>query len=140
MAGILYLFPARVRFVDANGLLTPEAFRALQKVFERIGGATGSSTADLATSDDEDSGLEEFKHEVSKTLDGLALEPAAVFEPFTDPLHPLAQPHDPFTDPLHPLPQEHIDVQHLISELAGLREEVTRLRAEVQGLQEGTAP
>jgi hypothetical protein len=140
MADILDLFPARVRFVDANGLLTTEAFRALQKVFERVGGATGSSTSDLANSDDEDSGLEEFKHEVSKTLDGLALEPAAVFEPFTDPLHPLAQPHDPFTDPLHPLPQEHIDVQHLISELAGLREEVTRLRAEVQGLQEGTAP
>jgi hypothetical protein len=123
---ILDLFPARVRFVDADGRLTVEAFRALAKVFERIGGATGASTTDLAQSDDEDSGLEEFKHEVTKTLDG-----------FTDQLHPLAQPHDPYTDPLHPLPQEHADVQHILTELAGLREEVNSLRAEVQGLQEG---
>jgi hypothetical protein len=136
----LQLFPARVRFTDANGLLTPEAYRALQKVFERAGGATGPSTTDLATSDDEDSGLEEFKHEVTKALDGLALEPTAVFEPFTDPMHPLAQPHDPYTDPMHPLPQEHAEVQQILTELAGLREEVTRLRAEVQGLQEGTTP
>jgi hypothetical protein len=140
MAGILDLFPARVRFVDADGRLTVEAFRALAKVFERIGGSTGPSTTDLATSDDEDSGLEEFKHEVSKTLDGLAMLPPSAFDPFTDPLHPLAQPHDPYTDPLHPLPQEHVDVQHILTELAGLREEVTRLRAEVQGLQEGTTP
>jgi hypothetical protein len=124
MAGILDLFPARIRFVDADGRLTPEAFRALAKVFERVGGATGPSTTDLATSDDEDSGLEEFKHEVSKMLDGLAMLPATV--------------PDPFTDPLHPLPQEHVDVQHLLTELAGLREEVARLRAEVQGIQEGT--
>jgi hypothetical protein len=140
MADILDLFPARVRFVDADGRLTVEAFRALAKVFERIGGSTGPSTTDLATSDDEDSGLEEFKHEVSKTLDGLAMLPPSAFDPFTDPLHPLAQPHDPYTDPLHPLPQEHVDVQHILTELAGLREEVTRLRAEVQGLQEGTTP
>jgi hypothetical protein len=137
MAGILDLFPARVRFVDADGRLTTEAFRALAKVFERIGGATGPSTTDLATSDDEDSGLEEFKHEVGKTLEGLAMQPASEFVPFTDPLHPLAQPHDPYADPLHPLPQEHVDVQHLLTELAGLREEVNNLRAEVQGLQEG---
>jgi hypothetical protein len=121
---ILDLFPARVRFVDADGRLTVEAFRALAKVFERIGGATGASTTDLAQSDDEDSGLEEFKHEVTKTLDGLAMLPATV--------------SDPFTDPLHPLPQEHAVVDHLLTELAGLREEVARLRAEVQGIQEGT--
>jgi hypothetical protein len=121
---ILDLVPARVRFVDADGRLTPEAFRALAKVFERIGGATGASTTDLALSDDEDSGLEEFKHEVSKTLDGLAMQPASVFEPFTDHMHPL--------------PQEHAEVQHLLTELADLREEVARLRTEVQGIQEGT--
>lgn len=126
MAGILDLFPARVRFTDADGRLTPEAFRALQKVFDRIGGATGASTTDLATSDDEDSGLEEFKHEIGKTLDGLAMLPAPDRYESADPLHPLAQ--------------EHVDAQHILTELAGLREEVTRLRAEVQGLQEGTTP
>lgn len=121
---LIDLFPARVAFVDANGRLTTEAFRALQGVLDRVGGTTGASTTDLAISDDEDSGLEEFKHETSKALDGLAMQPASVFEAFTDPLHPL--------------PQEHVDVQHILSELAGLREEVARLRAEVQGIQEGT--
>lgn len=44
MITVLQLFPARVRFVDQEGRLTPEAGRALQILFERVGGAIGAST------------------------------------------------------------------------------------------------
>lgn len=42
----LNLFPARVPFVDSNGLLTTEAYRALQVLFDRVGGAQGDSGVD----------------------------------------------------------------------------------------------
>lgn len=38
---VLNLFPARIQFVDAQGRLTPEAYRALNMLFERVGGAFG---------------------------------------------------------------------------------------------------
>jgi hypothetical protein len=120
----LDLFPSRIRFVDDGGRLTPEAVRALSDVFARIGGSTGPSTTDLAQTDDDDSALEEFKHEAAKSLDGLGLTPAVVFDPFTDPLHPLAQ--------------QHSEMQHLLTELAGLREEVSMLRRQITDLSQGT--
>ena len=43
----LNLFPARIPFVDANGCLTPEAYRALQAVASRIGGAIGDQGVDV---------------------------------------------------------------------------------------------
>lgn len=43
----LNLFPARVAFVNPDGTLTNEAYRALQMVFERVGGALGDSGADV---------------------------------------------------------------------------------------------
>ena len=43
----LNLFPARVRFVNDDGTLTNEAYRALQIVFNRVGGALGDSGADV---------------------------------------------------------------------------------------------
>lgn len=46
---VLSLFPARVKWTDANGYLTPEAFRALGALFERVGGAVAPSITDLAT-------------------------------------------------------------------------------------------
>jgi len=39
---ILSLFPARVRFTDANGILTTEAYKSLQTLFTRVGGASGN--------------------------------------------------------------------------------------------------
>lgn len=47
MANILQLFPARVRFTNADGTLTPEAFRALQALFERVGGSFGDVGEDV---------------------------------------------------------------------------------------------
>ena len=46
----LNLFPARVRFVNDDGTLTPEAYRALQIVFGRVGGALGDNGADVMAS------------------------------------------------------------------------------------------
>lgn len=47
MATALNLFPARVRFTNADGTLTPEAYRALRLLFERVGGALGDNGTDV---------------------------------------------------------------------------------------------
>ena len=47
MTTILNLFPARVKFVNADGTLTPEAYRSLQTVFARIGGPLGDNGVDV---------------------------------------------------------------------------------------------
>ena len=47
MATPLNLFPSRVRFVNADGTLTPEAYRALQLVLERTGGTLGDNGVDV---------------------------------------------------------------------------------------------
>lgn len=41
MTAPLQLFPARIRFVNADGTLTPEASRALQNLSVQIGGEIG---------------------------------------------------------------------------------------------------
>lgn len=38
----LVLFPSRIRFVNDDGTLTPEAYRALQEIVSRTGGPLGS--------------------------------------------------------------------------------------------------
>lgn len=43
----LNLFPARIRFVNADGTLTPEAFRALRILFDRVGGPLGDNGQDV---------------------------------------------------------------------------------------------
>lgn len=45
----LNLFPARVRFVNEDGTLTNEAYRALQIVFGRVGGSLGNVGTDTFT-------------------------------------------------------------------------------------------
>lgn len=120
---VLSLFPARVRFVDEKGNLTPEAVRALTKLFERVGGALGPSTTDLSQSDDDDSGLEEFKHEAWKTDDGFAMAPIQQFREYEDPMNPLVK--------------EHPAVEQLLNELAGLREQVAVLQTQINDLQQG---
>lgn len=42
----LSLFPAHVQFVDAQGRLTPEAYRALQMLYSRTGGSFGDQGID----------------------------------------------------------------------------------------------
>jgi hypothetical protein len=120
-------------------MIGPEFLRALQVVFERLGGAIAPSITDLATADDEDSGLEEFRHESSKALDALAMVPVASFVQEDDPLHPLVYEHAAYEDPLHPIAQHHAEVQALQTELSGLREEVAQLRSLIDGIQQGTS-
>lgn len=43
---VLNLFPARVRFVNDDGTLTNEAFRALQILLSRVGGPLGDTGTD----------------------------------------------------------------------------------------------
>ncbi|MGI4846168.1 MAG: hypothetical protein ACRYF7_23000 [Janthinobacterium lividum] len=44
---VLNLFPARVRFVNPDGTLTPEAVRMLDVLVTRVGGALGDNGADV---------------------------------------------------------------------------------------------
>jgi len=43
----LNLFPARIAFVNPDGTLTTEAYRALQVLFARVGGALGDNGTDV---------------------------------------------------------------------------------------------
>ena len=43
----LNLFPARIAFVNPDGTLTTEAYRALQVLFGRVGGALGDNGTDV---------------------------------------------------------------------------------------------
>lgn len=42
----LFLFPSRVRWANADGTLTPEAYRALQSLLDRVGGVIGDQGQD----------------------------------------------------------------------------------------------
>ena len=42
----LVLFPSRIKFVNADGTLTPEAYRALQEIVSRTGGTLGAVGTD----------------------------------------------------------------------------------------------
>lgn len=124
----LQLFPTHApigRTQDGKTVyMTTEFFKALKKVFERVGGATGASTTDLASSDDEDSGLEDYRLEQSKHNDAVDMLPPSVTLPFDDPMHPLAQ--------------QHVELQLLQSEVSGLREEVAQLRTQINDILQGT--
>jgi len=114
---VLDLYPARIPigFVEIGGKRYPvqianELKRALDKVYERVGGANGASTTDLAQTDDDDSGLEEFRHEAFKALEGLAMAPLA---------------------------EAQVRIEELETQLAGLREQVTRLAGQINDMQQG---
>ena len=47
MTATLTLFPSRIRFTNADGTLTPEAYRALQTLVERSGGIMGDNGVDV---------------------------------------------------------------------------------------------
>jgi len=111
MATSLDLFPARVRIADENGFASQEFLRALRALFVRVGGATGPSTTDLATSDDDDSGLEEFKAEIAKALEGLESAPVAAPAVVADDLN---------------------------TEFAAMREQIADLYTQIAALQQGT--
>lgn len=61
MSDALKFVAQRVPFVDERRFITREWYLLLQGLFNRAGGSTGSSTADLAESMFEDAGIEETK-------------------------------------------------------------------------------
>lgn len=42
----LFLFPARIRWSNPDGTLTPEAYRSLQSLLDRVGGTLGDQGTD----------------------------------------------------------------------------------------------
>lgn len=42
----LFLFPSRIRWSNPNGTLTPEAYRALELLLDRVGGTLGDQGTD----------------------------------------------------------------------------------------------
>ena len=46
MSSVLSLFPSRVRFVNPDGTLTPEGYRAMEALYDRVGGAIGDNGVD----------------------------------------------------------------------------------------------
>lgn len=102
----------------------PEALRSLNVLVERVGGTTGISVNELAITDDDDSGLEEFKSEQGKVIEGLMKAPPSVILPA-----------DAFSsDPTFSFQL----IEPLLNELCGLREELASLRARVNDIQQGT--
>lgn len=47
MSTPLHLFPARIAFCNPDGTLTPEAYRALQTLLQRVGGPLGDNGVDV---------------------------------------------------------------------------------------------
>ena len=139
----LDLFPARVAigYVEVDGRRLPilpsaELIRAFGDVLDRLGGPIGQSITDLAQTDDDDSGLEEFKSEAFKRLDGLDMEPRHPFEPAQGDMSPPDS-FAAFVDPMHPLAHP-AEVQQLQTEVSELREQVHKLRTQINDILQGT--
>ncbi len=75
MATALSLFPSRIRFVNADGTLTPEAYRALSNLLYRVGGPVAPSINDLDVQQYADAGIEETRALLLAGLDALAVVP-----------------------------------------------------------------
>lgn len=85
----LALFPARIRFVNADGTLTPEAYRALQILYGRVGGPIG------------DAGVDTFS-DVMTGASGDAAKDGMALEMLSQPL----QPETILSDVMQPLQSE----------------------------------
>jgi hypothetical protein len=114
MADALTISP-RHRITDANGYPTAEELRWRQIVYTRIGGAVAPTINELVVSDDEDSGLEEMRHEFTKAIDGLGT---------------LPQWSDAEV-------RKDIDALELRTQVASLQSLLTELRREVEDLKQG---
>ena len=79
MSNALYFVPPRGPFVDPRtGELSRSAVRFLSGLFDRVGGTTGESTTDLATSAFEDAGIEETKAALYRLADDLRVAPPSI--------------------------------------------------------------
>ena len=94
----LNLFPSRVAFVDAQGRLTPEAYRALMALYDRVGGSFGDQGIDVfGGSISAPSDLPMISEVVTQPLDAV-IEWANVSQPQTDPLNQAEMVFQPESD------------------------------------------
>lgn len=112
MSEALRFVPPRVAFTDPRtGVITREWYLFLQGVFDRVGGATGQSNAELAQGMPDDAGLEEAKATLFAVRD--AADQA-------------------------PLAQLQQTIEQLQTELATQRDQLTELAKSVQDIQQNT--
>lgn len=101
----------RHRIVDPKtGLATAEELRWRNLVLARLGGGTAPTITELSLSDDEDSGLEDLRHEFNKAIEGLqALPPAS----------------------------EVVQIEFLLTQVSEAHALIAELRKEVEDLKQG---
>lgn len=110
MAGAIVVSP-RHQIVDPKtGMATAEELRWRAQMLNRVGGGVAPTINELTFSDDEDSGLEEIRHELTKAIEGLQSAPPLV---------------------------EQTQVDALQTEVCELREVVAELRKELDDLRQG---
>lgn len=122
MATILSLFPARIAFVNADGTLTPEAYRALQTLMVRVGGPVAPTINELDAQQYADAGIEETRAMLYAVTNEIGSAPGAVPMPADDPLMP---------------PVCTVTVDSLQSDINDLRETVARLATQINDLNQG---
>jgi hypothetical protein len=127
MTEALRFVPPRVAFVDiSTGMIAREWYLFLQGLFNRVGGANGSSTTDLVASLFEDAGSSETNARLFAVEQALGQAPL----PFT----PTAD------SPSEQLPayQQFVQLDALQTELYELRETVAELKKDLDAIRQGT--
>ena len=107
MAEVLNLFPARIQFVNPDGTLTLQAYRALQTLMVRVGGPIAPTINELDAQQYADAGIEEGK--------------ASLFAFMRD-MESTPQPDRP------------IQVENLVTEVASLREAISNLMTQINDI------
>lgn len=120
----LSLFPARVKFVNPDGTLTNEAYRALQSLLNRVGGPVSISitevVADLTALNQEVSNINEDIAAIESDVGSIPVLPTNILPDALDP----------------PLPS-FSTVEALQSEVSELREIVAVLAAKINDINQG---
>lgn len=91
---VLNLFPARIRWCNPDGTLTPEALRMLEVLVQRVGGMLGDTGADVFAAADASP-----RNDGSPVLQPLPAE-TTMFEMVMQPTHGGGMPADVVQQPL----------------------------------------
>lgn len=125
MSEAIKFLPPRVALTDPRtGLISREWYLFFQGIFDRVGGATGSSTTDLSSSLFEDAGSGETNALLFSAEQALSQLPAT----------PAVVPNDQSLEPRY---EEYV-LEALQTELNGLRELVQELSKELDALKQAT--
>ena len=123
MANVLNLFPSRIRFVNEDGTLTPEAYRTLQTLLVRVGGPISESITEIVASlTDAQTAIGVIDAEILAISSEVGNAPIPLMPVFQDPLLP---------------PQSCAVVEALQSDINALRETVAALTTQINDLKQG---